>query len=168
MPVEPILEQIRRARKDGHAKITLLGGEPTLQPGFLRIVQETVDLGFEEIVLFTNGAKTARAEFIDAVLATGGRFTWRISIQGATRETHERTTKKPGSFGRIEQTLAHLAARGERITVNMCVVRSNFEDVDRFPDLLRPYGVSQLHLDMVRPLDAGARTEDEQIGRAHV
>lgn len=161
MPVEPILEQIRRARKDGHAKITLLGGEPTLQPGFLRIVQETVDLGFEEIVLFTNGAKTARAEFIDAVLATGGRFTWRISIQGATRETHERTTKKPGSFGRIEQTLAHLAARGERITVNMCVVRSNFEDVDRFPDLLRPYGVSQLHLDMVRPLDAGARTEDE-------
>src|SRR5690606_40500784 len=158
---EPILEQIRRARKDGHAKITLLGGEPTLQPGFLRIVQETVDRGFEEIVLCTSGAKTARAEFIDAVLATGGRFTWRISIQGATRETHERTTKKPGSFGRIEQTLAHLAARGERIRVNMCVVRSNFEDVDRFPDLLRPYGVSQLHLDMVRPLDAGARTEDE-------
>jgi len=161
MPVEPILDQIRLARSNGHRKITLLGGEPTLQPGFLRIVQETVDLGFEEIVLFTNGAKTARADFIDAVRATGGRFTWRISIQGATLESHERTTKKPGSFGRIVRTLEHLAARGERRTVNMCVVRSNFEDVDRFPELVLPHGVSQLHLDMVRPLDAGARTEDE-------
>lgn len=161
MPVEPILEQIRLARAGGHRKITLLGGEPTLQPAFLRIVQETVDLGFEEIVLFTNGAKTARAEFIDAVRATGGRFTWRISIQGATLESHERTTKKPGSFGRIVRTLEHLAARGERRTVNMCVVRSNFEDVDRFPALVVPHGVSQLHLDMVRPLDAGARTEEE-------
>lgn len=161
MPVEPILEEIRRARRSGHRKITLLGGEPTLQPGFLRIVEETVALGFEEIVLFTNGSKTARAEFIDAVRRTGGRFTWRISIQGATRESHERTTKKPGSFDRIVRTLEHLAERGERITVNMCVVRSNFEDVDRFPALLRPYGVSQLHLDMVRPLDAGVRTEEE-------
>ncbi len=161
MPVEPILARIREARAAGHTKITLLGGEPTLQPGFLEIVRATVALGFEEIVLFTNGAKTARAELIDEIRATGGRFTWRISIQGASRESHERTTKKEGSFGRIVRTLEHLAARGERITVNMCVVGSNDEDVDRFPALLAPYGVQQLHLDMMRPLDAGVRTEEE-------
>jgi hypothetical protein len=45
--------------------------------------------------------------------------------------------------------------------VNMCVVRSNFESVAAFPALLLPLGVEQLHLDMVRPLDAGVRTEDE-------
>ncbi|MBX3274535.1 MAG: radical SAM protein [Sandaracinaceae bacterium] len=160
-PVEPVLRAIRLAREAGHRKITLLGGEPTLQPGFMRIVEETVRLGFEEIVIFTNGAKTARPALVDAVRATGGRFTWRISIQGATRESHERTTRKPGSFGRIERTLANLAARGERITVNMCLVGSNYEDVDRFPTLLAPYGVSQLHLDLMRPLDAGDRTEAE-------
>lgn len=161
MATEPVLEAIRRAREDGHRKITLLGGEPTLQPGFMSIVRETVSLGFEEIVLFTNGAKTARAELVDAIRATGGNFTWRISIQGATRESHERTTRKPGSFGRIERTLEHLAARGERVTVNMCVVRSNADSLDRFPSLLAPYGVTQLHLDMMRPLDAGDRTEEE-------
>lgn len=161
MAVEPILERIRQARALGHHKITLLGGEPTLQPGFLRIVEETVRLGFDEIVLFTNGVKTARPEFIDAVRATGGRFTWRISIQGATLESHERTTRKPGSFGRIVRTLENLAARGEPITVNMCVVTSNYEDVDRFPELLLAHGARQLHLDMMRPLDAGKRTEEE-------
>lgn len=161
LPVELITSQITDAHARGHRKITLLGGEPTLQPGFLDVVRHAVALGFDEIVIFTNGVKTARASFIDAVRATGGRFTWRISIQGATKEHHERTTKKRGSFDRILRTLEHLHARGERITINMCVVRSNYESIDRFPDLLLRFGVSQLHLDMMRPLDAGERTEDE-------
>ncbi len=105
--------------------------------------------------------KTARAAFIDEISATGGNFTWRISLQGATEESHERTTLKDGSFGRMVRTLSHLHARGERTTVNMCVVRSNYESVGAFPSLLLPHGVTQLHLDMVRPLDAGHRTEAE-------
>lgn len=161
MATGPIVEKIRQAREVGHRKITLLGGEPTLQPGFLEIIRETVGMGFEEIVIFTNGVKTARPQFVDDILETGGHFTWRISIQGATRESHERTTKKPGSFGRILRTLENLQARGERVTVNMCVVASNYEEVDRFPDLLARFGAVQLHLDLMRPLDAGQRTEAE-------
>jgi MoaA/NifB/PqqE/SkfB family radical SAM enzyme len=161
VPIEPLLERIRDAFGRGHRKITLLGGEPTLQPAFLPIVRECVALGFEEIVVFTNGAKTARGALVDEIRATGGNFTWRISIQGATREAHERTTRKDGSFGRILRTLEHLRDRGERITINMCVVGSNYASVDRFPELLARYGVSQLHLDLMRPLDAGVRTEDE-------
>ncbi|MDI3291134.1 radical SAM protein [Polyangium sp. 15x6] len=179
LPLAPILEQIRAARAAGHSKITLLGGEPTLQPAFLDVVRESVALGFEEIVIFTNGVKTARAAFVDEILAAGGlgaelgsserspqqrprgNFTFRFSIQGATEEAHERTTRKDGSFARIVQSMHHVRARGQRLTVNMCVVQSNHESVDAFPDLLLPLGVSQLHLDMVRPLDAGVRTEAE-------
>lgn len=156
---EPILAEIRSAYSAGHRKITLLGGEPTLQPSFLDIVRETVRLGFEEIVLFTNGVKTARAAFVDEILATGGRFTFRFSLQGATEEAHERTTRKDGSFARLVQSMQHVQARGQTLTVNMCVVQSNYESVDAFPALLQPLGASQLHLDMVRPLDAGVRSE---------
>ena len=117
-------------------------------------------LGFEEVVIFTNGVKTARGSFVDEVLATGGRFTWRLSFQGATALAHERTTKKLGSFLRLRETLSNLRDRGQRITVNMCVVRSNYESVAAFPELILPYGARQLHLDMMRPLDAGVRTED--------
>ncbi len=161
LPLEPILEQIRAARARGHAKITLLGGEPTLQPAFLDVVRESVALGYEEIVIFTNGVKTARAAFVDEILETGGNFTFRFSIQGATEEAHERTTRKDGSFARIVQSMRHVKARGQRLTVNMCVVQSNHESVDVFPALLLPLGASQLHLDMVRPLDAGVRSAEE-------
>jgi len=161
VPAEPILAQIRAARAQGMTKLTLLGGEPTLQPDFKTIVQESVALGFDEIVIFSNGVKTARASYIDEVLALGGNFTWRLSFQGGNALAHERTTKKLGSFRRLVDTLGHLRERGQRITVNMCVVQSNFASVADFPTLLLPYGVSQIHLDMVRPLDAGVRTEEE-------
>lgn len=161
MAVEPILEAIRAARARGHAKITLLGGEPTLQPGFLEVVRECARLGFEEVVVFTNGAKTANPARIDELLETGAPLGWRISIQGATRASHERTTRKGGSFDRILATLGHLHARGQRVTVNMCVVGSNYEDVDRFAELVPRFDVRQLHLDLMRPRDAGQRSEDE-------
>jgi MoaA/NifB/PqqE/SkfB family radical SAM enzyme len=161
LDVAPIVAEIEKAYAGGHRKITLLGGEPTLQPGFLDVVRRAVALGFEEIVVFTNGAKTAREAYIDEILATGGRFTWRIAIQGATKASHERTTLKDGSFDRILRTMATLRDKGERVTVNMCVVQSNYASVSELPALLLPFGVTQLHLDMVRPLDAGARSEDE-------
>jgi MoaA/NifB/PqqE/SkfB family radical SAM enzyme len=159
--VAPAIAAMRDGRARGITKLTLLGGEPTLQPGFLEVVREAVSLGFTEIVIFTNGVKTSRASFVDELLATGGNFTFRLSFQGATREAHERTTRKLGSFQRLVDTLRHLRQRRQRITVNMCVVRTNFESIGAFPALLLPYGVSQLHLDLMRPLDAGVRTEDE-------
>ncbi len=158
---DPVVAKLEEARARGIDKVTLLGGEPTLQPEFLAIVRRAVALGYREIVVFTNGVKTARASFVDEILATGGNFTFRLSFQGATARAHERTTKKLGSFGRLVESLANLHARRQRITVNMCVVRSNQDSVEAFPALLLPYGVSQLHLDMVRPLDAGVRTEAE-------
>ncbi len=164
LPFEPLLNSVREAYAKGHRKLTLLGGEPTLQPAFKDVVREAVGLGFEEIVIFTNGVKTAREAFLQEVLELAPRpgfFTWRISIQGANQASHEGTTRKPGSFARILRTMETLQARGERITVNMCVVGSNFASVDEFPALVSRFGVKQLHLDMVRPMDAGERTEEE-------
>lgn len=162
MERSPLLAMLHEARATGAKKVTLLGGEPTLQPGFLDVVREAARLGFEEIVVFTNGVKTARPEFVDEVIAAGeGKVTWRLSFQGGDREAHELTTRKPGSFDRLVATLRNLRERGQDISVNMCVVSSNHASVAAFPALLAPYGVRQLHLDMMRPLDAGARSEDE-------
>lgn len=161
LAVEPILERVTEAFESGHRKLTLLGGEPTLQPGFMQVVRHAVELGFEEIVIFTNGVKTARASLIEEILETGGNFTWRISIQGATEEAHVSTTKRPNSFKRILRSIEHLKARDERLTINMCVVQSNFASVPAFVDLVENSGAVQLHLDMMRPLDAGDRSPEE-------
>ncbi len=161
LETQPIIDRIDAAFAQGMRKLTLLGGEPTLQPGFKDVLRRAVELGFEEIVVFTNGVKTARPAYVDELLAIASNITWRISLQGATKAAHERTTKKSGSFDRIVRSLENLHQRGEHITVNMCVVQSNFESVSEFPALILPFDAQQLHLDMVRPLDAGERSDED-------
>ena len=156
-----LVERIRRARAEGYGRLTLLGGEPTIQPAFLEVVREAVALGFEEIVVFSNGSKAGRTDLVDRVLATGGRFEWRLSFQGATREAHERTTRRKSSFDQLQRTARALCLRGQKITVNTCVVETNYASLPSFAALLLPFGVRQLHVDMLNPYDTGTMTDDE-------
>lgn len=157
----PLLDaaDLRRALDEawaaGHRRVTLLGGEPTIQPYFMDVLRHALALGFE-VVIFSNGSKPGRTSLADEIAAMGGdRVEWRFSFQGATREAHERTTRRKGSFAQLVRALDRARGHGHRVTVNMCVVRQNHESVDRFPELLVPRGVAQLHLDMVNPYDTG-------------
>ena len=158
------LTDLRRALDEGwaagHRRVTLLGGEPTIQPSFMDVVRHAVGLGFE-IVIFSNGSKPGRTDLVDEVAATGGRIEWRFSFQGGTEEAHERTTRRKGSFAQLLRSVDRARSHGHRVTVNMCVVTQNFESVVHFPELLVPRGVSQLHLDMVNPYDTGTATPEE-------
>jgi MoaA/NifB/PqqE/SkfB family radical SAM enzyme len=158
---EPIARSIREARERGSKRIIFVGGEPTIQPMFLDMVKLAVDVGFERIVIFSNGSKTGRTELIDDVIATGGDFEWRFSVHGATRDAHERTTQRKGSFDQICKSLARAHARGQRITINMCVVTQNYESLGGLGALLTPYDVKQVHVDMLNPYDVAPMPEAE-------
>ncbi len=162
--VETLRAAIRAAREAGNQRLTFLGGEPTIQPFFVELVRYAVELGFEEIVIFSNGSRTGSTDLIDRVLATGGRFEWRFSFQGGTAEAHERTTRRAGSFAELLQSLDRARARDQRVTVNMCIVEQNYESLGELPAVLVPRGVSQLHVDMFHPLDTGEHTEAELRG----
>jgi MoaA/NifB/PqqE/SkfB family radical SAM enzyme len=155
VPFEVLAAQVREAYAAGHRRITFLGGEPTIQPAFLDVVKLAVSLGFESIVIFSNGSKTGRSDLIDKVLATGGHFEWRFSVHGATREAHERTTGRKGGFDQVLRSLSKVRERGQRATVNMCLVQQNAGSVENLPELLAPAGVSQLHVDVLNPADTG-------------
>ncbi len=158
---ETLAKRVTEAREAGHRRITLLGGEPTIQPFFLDLVKHTVALGFEEIVIFSNGSKMGRTDLVDRVLQTGGNFEWRFSFQGATKEAHERTTRRKGSWDQLVRSVELVRERGGRVTVNMCIVTQNYESLPHFAELLLPRGVVQLHVDMLNPYDTGVRTFEE-------
>lgn len=159
IPVDPVTAELRQARARGITKVTFLGGEPTLQKSFFAALQAAHELGFSEIVLFTNGARTHDPGFIDKILALGP-VTWRFSLQGADEEHHDATTCNPGSFQRILDSLSTLQEMGATVTSNMCLTSSNWRSVHMFPTLMAKYGIRQLHIDMVRPSDAGERTKE--------
>lgn len=161
LPLEPLAARLRQARAEGRSALTFLGGEPTIQPHFLALTQLAVALGFSPIVVFTNGSKAGRTDLIDRVIETGGRFEWRFSFQGATEEAHERTTERKGSWGQLIEAVARASARGQRISVNTCVVAQNHESLGSFGQTLAPFDVAQLHVDMIHPEDTGDLSLEE-------
>lgn len=161
VPLEQVVEALVEAAGRRVRRVTFLGGEPTLQRSFLPALRSARELGFDEIVIFTNGASSADRAFVDSVLALG-RFEWRFSIQGANEAAHDATTGRPGSFARILTGLALLRGRGQRLTANACASALGYRSLPEFPELVRRHGIEQLHVDMIRPADAGDRS-DEQL-----
>ena len=158
VPLEPIVAALEQARAAGATHLTFLGGEPTIHKRFLEALATAVALGFEHIVIFTNGVMFPHPGFIDSVTALG-TFEWRISIQGATDDAHVATTGRADSFKRIVHGLGELQRRGQLVTTNMCVNERSYRSLPHYPELLAHYGVRQLHVDIVRPESTGERDE---------
>ncbi len=158
VPIEPIVEALEQARAAGARHLTFLGGEPTTHKRFREILAKACALGFEHIVIFTNGVMFPHPGFIESITALGN-FEWRISIQGATEEAHVATTGRPESFRRILHGLAELQRRGQLVTANMCVNELSYRSLPEYPELLGTYGVRQLHVDIIRPDSIGERSE---------
>src|SRR5512142_1781235 len=158
IPLEPVSAILEAAAARGVRRVTFDGGEPTIQDSFLAVLRRTVELGFDDVVIFTNGVRSGEASFVDEVVKIG-RFTWRFSIQGGNAEAHDRVTMRPGSFQRILDGLTHLSALGQPITANMCVTEQSYRSLPDYAALIERFRIRELHIDMLRPSDAGMRDD---------
>ena len=159
IPLAPIVEALDRARASGARRVTFLGGEPTIHKGFLEAVARAVALGFEEIVIFTNGVMFPHPGFIERVVALGPRIEWRVSIQGGNEAAHVAVTGREDSFRRIETGLRTLAGLRQRVTANLCVNEQSYRSLPDYPALVAAHGLQQLHVDIVRPSSTGPRDD---------
>jgi radical SAM protein with 4Fe4S-binding SPASM domain len=89
--------------------LLLTGGEIFLRPDFREIYTHAKQNGLL-VTLFTNGTLIT-PELAD-FLANQRPFSIEITLYGATRETCERVTGTPGSFGRCLRGIGHLRDRG--------------------------------------------------------
>ena len=160
LALEPLLQTISDAREGGASKITLLGGEPTLAPTFVPVLEKAVALEFDEITIFTNGARGFHKEWIENICNIG-TFTWRVSIQGSHEEAHDAVTRKKRSFFRLMAMLDELVRLKQNVTANMCISVQNFKSLAGYPELIHRYGIRQFHVDVLRPWSTGLRDDEE-------
>ncbi len=156
---EPIFAALEAAATRGVTRLTFLGGEPTIQPSFLPSLKHALSLGFDDITIFTNGVRTWKTGFMEEVVALG-RFTWRFSIQGGDEATHDEVVGRKGAFERIRRGLVWLKERDQDVTANLCVNALSYASLPKYAAFLTDHGVRQFHVDVVRPANAGVRSED--------
>jgi hypothetical protein len=96
---------------------------------------------------------------VERIVGLGGRYEWRISIQGGNEAAHVAVTGRRDSFRRILAGLEKLRALGQRVTANLCVNERSYRSLPDYPDLVRRHDIRQLHVDIVRPSSTGTRSD---------
>lgn len=127
------LDLLSTFREMGAAKVTFLGGEPTIyghrhggQP-LLDLIAGTKSLGFEYVRLDTNGQKTRQFldqndfKKLDEVA---------FSLDGYSAETNDPLRGK-GTFLRAVDAIRHAIAAGYHVTITCCVQKLFLEQDSR-------------------------------------
>ncbi|MGH7434888.1 MAG: radical SAM protein [Polyangiaceae bacterium] len=136
----PFGEQLETARRQGD-EVTLVGGEPTLDPRLAEHVAAARRLGFVRVGLQTNGRRLAEAGYV-AELARAGLTDVHLSIHGAESAAHDYHTGVAGSFDAALAGLAAARASSLTAVVNTVLTRSSFRSLAGMPKLLSQRGVA--------------------------
>ena len=126
--------------------VVFTGGEPLASALFAPAVEE---LGARGIAyrFVTNGWLIPR--HLPLLLRHRPRFV-RVSLSGATQETHDRQ-RGSGSFRRALLAAAVLLARGIRAELSMVVTRESRDELVDAIELANTFGVAELHFILPQP-----------------
>lgn len=135
-------EQIRRVldelRDLGTLFVTFSGGDPTVGRDFLGILGHASDRRFA-VQFFSNGLliddRTADA------LAEMRLFHVGLSVYGATAETHDRVTRRPGSHARTLAAMRRLRDRGVHVVLKFIAMAPNASEYRAMKELAAREGI---------------------------
>jgi radical SAM protein with 4Fe4S-binding SPASM domain len=142
---------LHQARELGARKIIILGGEPTIYPHILEMIDFIRDLGMTA-EMFTNGSGIDAA-FAEHLAALGVRVVLKMNSFDA--RTQDRLTGVPGSRARIETALAHLKTAGYPrdnlfLAVSTIICQDNLAEIPSLWQWLRDQGIAP-YFEMITP-----------------
>ena len=129
---------IEEAKELGIYFIIFSGGEPTVYPRLLELVEKHPDVGF---MMYTNGT-LIDDEMADKMVELGN-ITPAISLEGFKEQTDQR--RGEGVFDKIMETMDRLRERGIIFGTSLTATRDNVYDLfetDDFYDMLIEKGVA--------------------------
>jgi SynChlorMet cassette radical SAM/SPASM protein ScmF len=148
LEIDLLKEAVEEAKPLGLCQVKLTGGEPTLHPHFVELV-DMLTAQKLQIDMETNGT------LIDSALArylrekANLRF-MSISIDGACAETHDRFRGVPGAFEAALEGLKHLVNVGYgNVQVIMSLYRGNISELEQVVRLAIEHGAGSLKFNPV-------------------
>jgi radical SAM protein with 4Fe4S-binding SPASM domain len=150
--VQRILDQLADL---GSLEITLTGGEPLLRRDFAALYRYAREKGFL-VSLFTN-ATLVNGEMI-ALLSEFPPLRVDVSVYGATEETYEKITRKPGSYRACMEGLSRLADAGIALSLKTVLMRWNLHEFGDLERLAASFNARFRHDTALFPRLDGDRT----------
>jgi len=148
----------------GFDSVNLHGGEATLHPQFLQILDLIMELGYPEVHLQTNGIRMADRDFAHAMRARGVTL-FIVSLHGDSAELHDSQTGSPGGFNKTIAGITNVRSLGATVRTNTVITRQNTERLSATALLACNIGVGHLNFSNLHPVGSATFSFDCVVPR---
>ncbi|NVM57568.1 MAG: heme b synthase [Desulfobacterales bacterium] len=152
-----LLDQISEV---GKPVIILTGGEPLLRPDIFEIARYGTEKGLR-MVMAPNGTLITEANAKEMVAAGIQRIS--ISLDGATRENHDRFRQVQGAFDGALRGIECAKQAGLDFQINTTTTQQNFEELPKIQELAVELGAVAHHIFLLVPTGRGKYIVDQEI-----
>jgi MoaA/NifB/PqqE/SkfB family radical SAM enzyme len=152
---------IRDAAALGCRSVQFIGGEPTLHPDLLAMIDTASTHGFAFIEVYTNA--TGLSERMVAGFAEH-RVHVATSFYSDDPRVHDSMTGRAGSFAKTTRTIRRIAQAGLPVRAGIIEGDANRGHAQAAVRQLRALGVTEYGIDAVRPVGRGAHASDQPSG----
>jgi len=152
-----LLDQIAAV---GRPIVILTGGEPLLRPDIFDIARYGTDLGLR-MVMAPNG--TLITESTARRMVETGIKRISISLDGASREKHDRFRGVEGAFDSALRGIEMAKKAGLEFQINTTITRTNLAEIPRIQQLAVELGAVAHHIFLLVPTGRGKYIIDQEI-----
>lgn len=136
MKLEQWSKLIEECRTLGVGLIKLTGGEPMRHPDFWKIAEMISSVGIG-IRLYTNGTYINQDSISKLMKLNIDEV--QISVDGATKETHDSFRRTKGCFDKILKALPILERVGIKTILSFTITNYNVNEIDSFIELAKKF-----------------------------
>ena len=152
-----ILDQIAQV---GSPIVILTGGEPLLRTDIFDIARYGTDKGLR-MVMAPNG--TLLTDKIAARLAEAGIQRISVSLDGASKETHDQFRGVDGAFDGALKGIASAKTAGIEFQINTTITQHNLTEIPKIQELAVELGAVAHHIFLLVPTGRGKYIIDQAI-----
>jgi MoaA/NifB/PqqE/SkfB family radical SAM enzyme len=131
------------------------GGEPTLREDLLALVRRARDLGYEQVVVQTNGVRLAYPAYARALLEAGVSEV-RVNAKSARADVHDALSAVPGTHALLVKGLENLGSLGAKVAADVLLTASSAPHLDETVAFFADRGVKRFALWLLHAGDAQA------------
>lgn len=129
----------------GYEWVNLHGGEPTIVPELLSVLDKIQELGYPNISIQTNGRILKDIDFARKVVSKGVNL-FVISLHGKDAKMHDYYTRIEGSFDEAIEGIRNVKSLGQKVRTNTCVCKQNKDTLSEITDLAMELGVDHINI----------------------
>lgn len=138
----------------GYQSVNLHGGEPTVHPRLMELLDVINLLEYPEVHIQTNGRRLKDLEFTRALVQRGVRL-FVISLHGFRPETQDAIAQVTGGFDETIAGIGHAKQLGAAVRTNTVLTRRNAGELGDLVDLCRRLGVDHVNISNLHPVGSG-------------